>query len=100
MTTPYSFLREAEDDAKIEINYDALIDLTQKDFFIDDGDSFSIEEKNNVVFYCFDCKQLVDAIRLPSSSRKLKVQFSCIFCKGKHVFYGTKRGIEKYFHLK
>lgn len=98
MNNPYTFLREAEEDAKIEIDYDALVDLQKKSFshpeITEEG------EKDEIVFYCKDCKQLVSASRIPSNSKKPKVQFCCGVCRGKQVFYGTRRGVEKFFHLK
>lgn len=99
MNNPYNFLREAEEDAKIEIDYDALTDLRHKTFGVED-EALLADEKEIIVFYCKDCKQLVDANRLPSSAKRPKVQFCCAVCKGKNVFYGTRRGIEKYFHMK
>lgn len=93
----YTFLREAEEDAKIEINYDALIDLQKKDF--SNPEIGEEGPKDDIVFYCKDCKALVDVNRIPPSKQK-KVQFCCATCQGKSVFYGTKRGVEKFFHLK
>lgn len=97
MNKSYSFLREAEEDAKIEINYDALIDLSKKEFGTPEEE---VLNKDSIVFYCKDCKQIVEAERLPSPSKKPKVQFCCSICKGRKVFYGTQRGLEKFFHIK
>ncbi len=94
----YSFLRESENDAIIEINYDALIDLSKKDFSIDE--STATENDHAIAFYCKDCKQLVEVMRVPSKGKKPKVQFCCAQCHGKKVFYGTHAGIERFFHIK
>lgn len=91
----YSFLKDKEEDKEIEIDYNSLINLSEKDFSVD-----LVEEKDEVVFYCRTCKKFVDVARIPSRSKKQKkVQFSCNECNKKTVFYGTKRGIDAHFHL-
>jgi len=93
----YSFLKEKEEDKEIKIDYDALINLPAKDFSVEISDE---DEKNEVTFYCRNCKKFVDVKRIPSPSKKRKkVQFSCNECHKKTVFYGTRRGVNAYFHL-
>ena len=92
----YSFLKDKEEDKHIEIDYDALTDLAQKDF----SDPLEETHQDDVAFYCRTCKTITDVSRVASrSKKKQKVQFSCNLCKGGNVYYGTKRGIAKYFHL-
>lgn len=102
-----TFLQDKEEDKIIEINYDALIDLSQKDFSSTEHLSLDVEpseeeldEKNAIVFYCRDCKKMVEVRRMDrSKKRKKNVYFECTECEGKNVLYGTNRGVGQYFHL-
>lgn len=95
----YTFLKDSDDEMKVsEIDFDGLISLGKKKLSIDADEAGYEEDKNSIVFYCTDCKGVVDVERLPPTKRK-KVQFKCTQCGEKNVFYGTKRGVESYFHL-
>ena len=103
----YNFLRDAEDHKEIEsheIDYDSLVTLQEKKFLVGEGEE-SEEKKNKfseefdgIVFYCRDCKKLVDVEKMPPTKRQ-KIKFKCQECTSKSVLYGTKRGIEAYFHI-
>lgn len=104
----YNFLRDAEDHVDIEshnIDYDSLVTLQEKKFIVGPPIAEESTEKNKfteefdgIVFYCKDCKKIVEAERL-APTKKQKVKFKCNECNSKNIFYGTKRGIEAYFHI-
>lgn len=91
-----AFLQDKEEDKVIEIDYDSLVDLSQKDFSAQENLE---EDKDSILFYCRDCKKPVEVSRLNSSSKKQKVRFRCDVCQSENVFYGTKRGLSQYFHF-
>lgn len=104
----YNFLRDAEDHKEIEsheIDYDSLVTLQEKKFLVGEPEEIEDEKKNKfseefdgIVFYCRDCKKLVDVEKM-SPTKKQKMKFKCQECTSKSVLYGTKRGIEAYFHI-
>jgi DNA-directed RNA polymerase subunit M/transcription elongation factor TFIIS len=55
------------------------------------------DEPAKIVYYCKDCKRIVD-----SSSRKgkKKYSFKCSLCGGKDVSYGTEKSIIGYYRIR
>lgn len=107
MQSSGTFLQDKEEDKIIEIDYDALVDLSRKDFSCisevstEEKEPLQDEEgKKEISFYCRDCKKMVEVKRVDrSKKRKKSVHFECMECGGKNVLYGTKKGLEQYFHL-
>lgn len=48
----------------------------------------------NIVYYCSDCKALIEPKRIGK-----KFRFSCMKCKGSNVAFGTKKSIVNYYRL-
>lgn len=48
-----------------------------------------------VVFYCKDCRKLVDTTRVGK-----KYVYTCNLCKTKNVAFGTAKSIGSFFHIK
>lgn len=54
-------------------------------------------EPSKIIYYCKDCKRLVDGM---SMKGKKKYTFQCSICKGTHVAYGSEKSIFNFFHIK
>lgn len=51
--------------------------------------------KQNVVFYCKDCKKIVEA-----SPVGRKFVYRCKSCNTKNVAFGTEKSIRNFYHIK
>ncbi|QQR54632.1 hypothetical protein IPG41_05580 [Candidatus Peregrinibacteria bacterium] len=49
-----------------------------------------------IVFYCKDCKQIVDE----PIKHKSKYEYMCPVCKGERVSFGTRQAISDFFQVK
>lgn len=49
-----------------------------------------------IVFYCKDCKQIVDT----PIKHKSKYEYMCPTCKSERVSFGTRQAISDFFQVK
>lgn len=68
----------------------AKADLIQDLAGTSEGEDF---EFSPIVYFCKDCKALVEVIE----GRKMK--FKCKTCKGKNIAFGTKRSISNFYKV-
>ena len=54
-----------------------------------------IQTTAKVVFYCKDCKKMVEATRIAK-----KYVYTCTVCKTKNVAFGTIKSVASFFHVK
>lgn len=52
------------------------------------------QEEESIIFYCKDCEDIVDAVRIGS-----KYVYKCKKCGTKNVAFGTTKSIHNFFRL-
>lgn len=58
------------------------------------SDEKPVSPEAPIVFYCKDCKKVVDAVRKGN-----KYEYSCPECKSDRVSFGTRQAIGDFFQI-
>ncbi|MDD2515890.1 MAG: hypothetical protein PHO80_02450 [Candidatus Gracilibacteria bacterium] len=74
------------------MTYDDLINIPS---FGKKKENF-VEERGPIVFYCKDCKEIVET----ECINEFKNIYKCAKCKGRNIAFGTQESIKEFYFTK